>query len=316
MYKEVENIIGYKFHNKKLLEQAFTRSSYANEKNIPSNEVLEFVGDKVIDFVVVATLAKKYGTFPCEQGYYKTTKQEGDLTNLKSQIVCSETLSAMFQGRGLDEYIRYGKNDLYNMVDREDSVKEDAFEALIGAIAIDSEWDFSKIAPVVEDLLCLDEYLRKTEIMMNYTGLVQELASKNGLGQPYYKLIQKKKDNTMVWQAILEIDGIIKKTKGFGQSQKEAKKEAAYKMIEEIHLYEAAKGHNNIQNNEVFDTINHLVQSNVIQKPEYYYEEDFDENGNPIWSCVTKTEHGCFVGYGSTKKEAQRESLTRLLNKF
>ena len=59
-YKKIESIIGYEFNNKKLLKQAFFRSSFAHENNEESNEVLEFIGDKVLDLAVIRILLEKY----------------------------------------------------------------------------------------------------------------------------------------------------------------------------------------------------------------------------------------------------------------
>ncbi len=57
----IEEKIGYEFENKMLLQQAFTRRSYSNEHNCEDNEVLEFIGDKVLDFIVVKILSESTG---------------------------------------------------------------------------------------------------------------------------------------------------------------------------------------------------------------------------------------------------------------
>lgn len=57
----IENQIDYKFKNKDLLQQAFIRRSYSAEKGGSDNEVLEFIGDKVLDMIVVQMLTEEYG---------------------------------------------------------------------------------------------------------------------------------------------------------------------------------------------------------------------------------------------------------------
>mgnify|MGYP002683288304 CR=1 FL=1 len=76
--EEFENIIGYTFKNKELIEQALSHSSYANEKKRAggSNERLEFLGDAVLDLVVAEYL---YKNFPLNE--------EGDLTKFRSILV-------------------------------------------------------------------------------------------------------------------------------------------------------------------------------------------------------------------------------------
>ena len=61
-YTEIEQQIGYEFENRLLLQQAFTRKSYTEETHDgDNNEVLEFIGDKVLDLVIVKALAEYYG---------------------------------------------------------------------------------------------------------------------------------------------------------------------------------------------------------------------------------------------------------------
>lgn len=58
-YDEIEQLIGYEFDNRLLLQQAFTRKSYTNETHDgDNNEVLEFIGDKVLDLIVVKALSR------------------------------------------------------------------------------------------------------------------------------------------------------------------------------------------------------------------------------------------------------------------
>ena len=57
----VQAQIGYRFNNNFLLKQAFVRRSYTKENGGKDNEVLEFIGDKVLDLAVVCLLVKRYG---------------------------------------------------------------------------------------------------------------------------------------------------------------------------------------------------------------------------------------------------------------
>lgn len=61
VWKMVQGQIGYDFKNRDLLQQAFTRRSYTAENGGENNEVLEFIGDKALDFMVVKLLIQKYG---------------------------------------------------------------------------------------------------------------------------------------------------------------------------------------------------------------------------------------------------------------
>ena len=82
---ELEDIIGYSFINKQLLENALTHSSYINEnrnRGVQDNERLEFFGDAIIEFYVSEFLFEKYRDFP-----------EGDLTKTRAAMVCEPSLA-------------------------------------------------------------------------------------------------------------------------------------------------------------------------------------------------------------------------------
>ena len=78
--QRVFDIINYKFNDISLLNNAFTHSSYAHDKNISSNERLEFLGDSILGFVVSEYLYKNY------------THDEGKLSKLKAQLVSANVL--------------------------------------------------------------------------------------------------------------------------------------------------------------------------------------------------------------------------------
>ena len=85
MYRNLEEGLGYIFQNRKLLENALTHSSYANEnreRGLPDNERLEFLGDSILGFVVADYL---YRRFP--------EKPEGELTRIRADLVCETNLA-------------------------------------------------------------------------------------------------------------------------------------------------------------------------------------------------------------------------------
>ena len=317
-HQKIEKVIGYQFNNAKLLKQAFFRSSYAHENGCESNEVLEFIGDKVLDLAVIRILLERYSTSNVGVDYFKSSKQEGELTKIKSQLVNTDYLVKSFDALGIEEYIYYGKNDLNNKVTDVKSVKEDVFEAIIGAIALDSKWNMDKVIKIVKKLLNTDKFFKEKEVDTNYVGQLQELVDIYGYKTPQYALELINENGVMLWHAILHVNGLKGVTEGFGPKQKDAKKDAAKKMIVEI------KGHQQklekkktkpVNNNDVFAIINSLVQAGEIEKPIYEFEETYDDDGNPCWKCDTHIPgfRYFYYGYGSSKKEAQKESLIVVL---
>ena len=103
--KFIQDQIGYTFKNQELLVQAFTRRSYSMENGGQDNEVLEFIGDKALDFVVVKQLSEEFGHYSKkyqnwekrgkteETGTFISDLDEGELTEIKKQLVQKNTLA-------------------------------------------------------------------------------------------------------------------------------------------------------------------------------------------------------------------------------
>ena len=127
--KRLSNKIGYTFNNIDLLLQALTHRS---AKGI-HNERLEFLGDSILGYVIAEVLFKK---FP--------THDEGDLTRMRSTLVRGVTLAEIGRGFNLGEHLILGPGELKSGGHRRDSILEDAVEAIIGAVYLDSDNDTAK----------------------------------------------------------------------------------------------------------------------------------------------------------------------------
>ena len=174
--KIIEGIIGYVFNNKDLLVQAFVRKSYSQEQGGENNEVLEFIGDKALDYSIVRLLIDKYSYIT--DGDYEelhSDLSEGKLTNIKKKLVEKKTLAHRIELLNLERYLIMGKGDIKENIQEDDSVKEDLFEAIIGAVAIDSNWDNKKIDDAVDSLLQPFNYINNIDEDDNYIDLIQWL---------------------------------------------------------------------------------------------------------------------------------------------
>src|SRR5690625_5179958 len=113
------------FINKKLLIQAFTHSSYANEhrdKHLVDNERLEFLGDAVLELGVSQFLYKQYKHM-----------REGELTKLRASIVCEESLFQFSMMLEFNQYILLGKGEERTGGRNRQALLADIFEAFLGA---------------------------------------------------------------------------------------------------------------------------------------------------------------------------------------
>jgi len=130
----LERKIGYEFKSKDLLREALTHSSYANElkakkKTVRCNERLEFLGDAVLSSIVSEYLFLEYPDLP-----------EGELTQRRKAVVQSSALASYSREIGLGEYLYLGNGEEKEGRDRR-SILEDAFEALVAAMYLDSRAD-------------------------------------------------------------------------------------------------------------------------------------------------------------------------------
>lgn len=130
---EFEEKIGYTFNDKKLIDVAFTHSSYTNEvkADTKSNERLEFLGDSVLDMVVSEILYKNYANKP-----------EGWLTKTRSRLVCTDSFAKASEKFDLTHYLNFGRGEKKHGGQMKKHVKADTFEAVCAAIYLDGGYDF------------------------------------------------------------------------------------------------------------------------------------------------------------------------------
>ena len=171
-YKDLQTQLGYNFKDKELLELAFTHKSYSNSKN---NERLEFLGDSILNSVISKYLFDRFDN-----------QKEGLLTRMRAFLVKAETLITKAEELSLDKYIKLSKGTANLSKERKNSILEDAFEALIGAIFIDGGWDIANeviLSIFNTDLKSLSSEMNfkdaKTELQELFQSMKYELPKYN-----------------------------------------------------------------------------------------------------------------------------------------
>lgn len=171
-YKDLQTQLGYNFKDKELLELAFTHKSYSNNQN---NERLEFLGDSILNSVISKYLFDRFDN-----------EKEGLLTRMRAFLVKAETLITKAEELSLDKYIKLSKGTANLSKERKNSILEDAFEALIGAIFIDGGWDIANeviLSIFNEDLKSLSSEMNfkdaKTELQELFQSMKYELPKYN-----------------------------------------------------------------------------------------------------------------------------------------
>ena len=129
MIKDLEEAIGYRFHNISLLQNALTHSSFANERwhnSLLSNERLEFLGDSILGMLVAEYL---YRNFP--------DRPEGELTRMRADMVCEKTLASVAARIHLGDHLMLGHGEEQGGGRSRDSILADAVESVIAACFLD-----------------------------------------------------------------------------------------------------------------------------------------------------------------------------------
>ncbi len=337
-FNSIEKAIDYKFRNRDLLQQAFIRRSYSKEEGGENNEVLEFIGDKVLDMVVVKWLIGQYGYYcsdtqdfnrreDCDE--FCSKRNEHQLTQYKKELVCKETLASRIDLMGLADYLIMGKGDIKNNVQEQDSVKEDLFEAILGAVALDSKWDMSVLENTVDIMLAPDSTFYSN--VHDYYNDIQEWSDKELDFRFSYSYSSG--FTCSFYLHFMDSSGYLgmpasRQThiSGQGQTKSMARNEAcknAYKFIEEHGLIHTIR--DEIENPNINQAINQLeilARRDYFSLPEYIFSNKYDDNGNPVWKCECHIKEVEYFtdAIASTKKDAKKQSayemLESVLNEF
>jgi ribonuclease-3 len=151
---KAEQSLNVTFSDKALLQRALTHRSYLNENPdhpLEDNERLEFLGDAILDFITAEYL---YNHFP--------EMAEGQLTNLRSALVRTETLAYFATELNLGDYLFLGRGEEECGGRQRRAILCDAFEAFVGALYLEQGLDFTRqyvyklIEPELEGILILD----------------------------------------------------------------------------------------------------------------------------------------------------------------
>lgn len=228
------------------LRQLLTRKSYSVQHGGENNEIFEFIGDKVLDFYVVKFIAERLGAMSlnCE---YSLRLNEGSFTTVKSDIVNNKSLAKIIDEWDIAKYLAVGKCDIANEIDKEEKVKADLFEAILGAIAIQYKWNPKVLENAVVKMLSLEERIEEIKCksyrpencsLENAVTTLKELSEHGECSPPKYEITSPEsvgydKNGNPRWicgcTVINQVTGISKLVQA--SSKKVAKKAAAYLVL-------------------------------------------------------------------------------------
>lgn len=222
---EVEEKIGYVFKDKMLLRKCFTHTSYAHENNCDDNELLEFFGDSIIEFLVTEYLFKNQ------------SGDEGVLTKIRAGLVSKDPLLKLVKEMGIDKYILFGVGQEL-AVKRNEKLFSSLYEALCAGIYIDggilAVKKFLKETLIKRYEQGFFEGVKRKRITAESKTALQEHIQKYKLGSISYETLSKKgPDNLPEFRVAVLLNG-ARIAEGKGGSKKQAEASAAEKALASI----------------------------------------------------------------------------------
>jgi ribonuclease-3 len=246
---ELQARLGITFRDTALLRQALVHGSVATEPAgrladgtaVETNERLEFLGDAVVGLVAAAYL---YRAFP--------DLSEGQLTIMRSALVRRTTLARFAERLELARYVQVGRSEEINEARARRSVLAEAYEAVLGAIFLDS--GFAAAAGVAEaDMAAEVPHVLAGGAHRNHKSLLQELTQALQHITPRYRLLERSgpaHDSRFV----AEVDaGPLGAAQGEGASKQEAEQAAAALLLDRLEAARARRGEESVADAELSD---------------------------------------------------------------
>jgi ribonuclease-3 len=224
---ELQTRLGHHFHNQSLLLQSLSHSSFSNEMRIawPSNERLEFLGDAILSSIATSII---YHRFP--------HLSEGELSKIRTGIVSTASLVQVAHFVDLKGFLLMGKGEMRRGFEGREKMLADAFEAIIGAIAIDA--GEAKAKAVVEAIFERGEKLKSFHFFQenfwcerDSKSQLQEILLQRYKKCPSYNLLDSNSAGALI--VSLHFNG-KELARGTGASRKEIEQRLAKEMLGEI----------------------------------------------------------------------------------
>lgn len=312
----VRDTIGYEFINENLLRQAFTRRAFAVEYGLPGcNEELEFLGDTVLNTVVTRDMLRQLAWIDeyRTEAPFTVQLREGGLTKIRSAYVNKEFLAGRVAELGLDKLILYGTGE-----EPTESSREDVLEALLGAAAIDSNWDWDVLGAVVDRLVCVQvekpDYFLKESFYDIFNAWHQRRFGvmpdyeMQGISQFHCALRFRvpANDKGIREAQRIDVDGCYSRSLAREQAAMQA-----YEFVRHNGLWVDLKeaGITPELENSI-NQLQELYQKKYLEQLPVY---EFTEEDGDSWYCICRCNGVAGTGYGASKTKAKKEAAYMVL---
>jgi ribonuclease-3 len=220
-YQLFEARLGYRFHDRRLLEMALTHKSYLNENPSPlreDNERLEFLGDAVLNLAVGHLLME-----------WQPLRAEGELSRSRALVVNEAGLARVAEALTLGDWLFLGKGEEQTGGRRKPSLLADACEAVMAAVYLDGGYDV--VFRVIRQLFELRLREARDPTNADFKTRLQERAQGRLRCSPRYSVVAENgPDHDKVFEVALSLEG-REVARGRGRSKKEAEQRAAAQAL-------------------------------------------------------------------------------------
>ncbi len=203
--------------SEELRELAFTHSSYAHDKNLMSNERIEFLGDSVLS-TIVSDYLYKHANVP-----------EGKMSKIRASLVCTENLSELAKALNIENRIKLGKSFKSHTISN--AILADTIECMIGAMYL--SFGLSSISTAVLDALDVKNKLKLGFKPNDYKSELQEIIQEKKGKLQYKSEKYLTKGGQENFRANVFVDGEFV-SYGQGSTKREAEQNAAHLAIEKL----------------------------------------------------------------------------------
>ncbi len=219
MSKRLERALGHTFSEPMLLLTALTHCSHSS----PHNERLEFLGDSILNGTIARELFDRFPNLP-----------EGDLSRLRANLVCQDTLHRLALSLELGDCLRLGDGELKSGGSQRPSILADALEALFGAIWLDAGFEAARavIGRLYAGMLAA---IVPGQPIKDAKTRLQEVLQGRRLPLPKYSLIATEGEaHVQQFKIACSLDALNIRTEGRGASRRTAEQMAAERALERL----------------------------------------------------------------------------------
>ncbi|QNE65975.1 ribonuclease III [Fusobacterium hwasookii] len=214
---DLEHKLNYYFNDRNLLKNALLHKSLGNERKEyknQNNERLELLGDAVLDLIVAEYLYKNY-----------KNASEGTIAKLKAMVVSEPILAKISRQIGVGKFLMLSRGEVMSGGRNRESILADSFEAILGAVYIDSNLDEARVFALSHIKQYIDHIVENEDIL-DFKSILQEYVQKEFRTVPTYELVAERGPDHMKEFEIQVIVGNYKE-KAVAKNKKKAEQLSA-----------------------------------------------------------------------------------------